>query len=56
MQLAAGTIDNTAEPVYDHHTQMKDCVRQLQKHDDYRGIYVFWEVGDIKAHCLIDSG
>ena len=44
------------EPVYDHCTQMKDCVRPLRKHNDYRAISVFWEIGGIKAHYLIDSG
>ena len=29
MRLAAGTIDNMVELVYNHHTQMKDCVRPL---------------------------
>ena len=56
MWIAAGTIDNTVEPIYDHHTWMKDCVRPLQKWDDYRVISVFWEIGGIKSYCLIDSG
>ena len=56
MQIAAGTIDNMVEPVYNHCTQMKDCARPLWKCDDYRAISVFWEIGGIKAHCLIDSG
>ena len=56
MWLAAGTVDNMVEPVYNHHTQMKDCVTPSWKCDDYRAISVFWEIGGIKAHCLIDSG
>ena len=44
------------ELVYDHHTWMKDHVRPSQKHNDYRAISVFWEIGGIKARCLIDSG
>ena len=56
MLLAAGTVDNTAEPVYNHCTWMKDCVRPSWKCDDYRAIFVFWEIGGVKAHCLIDSG
>ena len=56
MQIAAGTVENMVEPIYDHCTWMKDCVRPLWKHNDYRAISVFWEIGGIKAHCLIDSG
>ena len=26
------------------------------EHDGYRAISVFWEIRDVKAHCLIDSG
>ena len=43
MWVAAGTIDNMVEPVYDHHTQIKDCVRISQKRNDYRAISAFWE-------------
>ena len=56
MQTAGGTIDNTVEPVYDHCTWMKDHVRPLWKHDDYRAISVFWDIGSVKANCLIDNG
>ena len=35
---------------------MKDCVRPSWKHDDYRAISIFWEIGGVKAHCQIDSG
>ena len=56
MRIAAGTIYNMVKPIYDHRTRMKDCVRPLQKHDDYRAIFVFWEIKGVKAHCLIDSG
>ena len=51
MQIAAGTVDNMVEPIYDHHTWMKDHVRPLWKHKDYRAISVFWEIGGVKAHC-----
>ena len=44
------------EPVYDHCTWMKDHIRPSQKCNDYQAISVFWEIGGIKAHCLIDSG
>ena len=56
MQVAAGTIDDMVEPVYNHHTWIKDHVRPFQKYDDYRAISVFWDTGGVKAHCLIDSG
>ena len=46
----------TVEPVYNHHTWIKDCSRPLQKCHDYRAIFVFWDTGGVKAHCLIDSG
>ena len=51
----AGTIDSTTEAVYNHHTQIKDRDRPLQKRNDYRAISVFWDIG-VKAHCVIDSG
>ena len=56
MRVAAGTIDNTVEMVYDHCTWIKDHVRPSLKCDDYRAISVFWDIGNVKAHCLIDSG
>ena len=56
MHIAAGAIENMVEPVYDHHTYMKDHARPSCKCEDYRAIFVFWEIGGIKAHCLIDSG
>ena len=56
MQVAAGTIDKMVELVYNYHTRIKDCARPLQKCNDYRAISVFWNIGGIKAHCLLDSG
>ena len=55
MQVAAGTIDNMVEPVYNHRTWIKDHDRPSRKCNDYRAISVFWEIGGVKAHCLIDS-
>ena len=49
MWVAAGTIDNTVELAYDYCTWMKDCVRPLWKCNDYRAIFVFLEIGGIKA-------
>ena len=56
MHIEAGTVNNTVELVYDHCTQMKDHARPSCKYDGYRTISVFWEIGGLKAHCLIDSG
>ena len=43
------------EPVYDHCARIKNRSRPLWKRDEYREISVFWKIGGIKAHCLIDS-
>ena len=56
MQVAGSTIEKIVEPVYDHHTWIKDCSRPSWKHDDYRAISVFWDIGGVNAYCLIDSG
>ena len=44
------------EPIYDYCARIKNKSRPSQKHNEYREISVFWEIGGIKAHCLIDSG
>ena len=49
-------MDKLEEPVYDHRTRIKERSSPLQKHNDNQPISVFWEIGDIKAYCLIDSG
>ena len=36
--------------------RIKERSRPLQKHNDNQPISLFWEIGGIKAHCLIDSG
>ena len=56
IRIAAGTVDKTVEPVYDHRARIKERSRPSWKCDEYRAISVFWEIGGIKAHCLIDSG
>ena len=48
-------VDKLEEPVYDHRARIKERSRPLQKHNDNQPISVFWEIGGIKAHCLIDS-
>ena len=49
-------MNKLEEPVYDHRTKIKERSRPLQKCTDNQPISVFWEIGGIKAHCLIDSG
>ena len=49
-------VDKLEEPVYDHRARIKERSRPLRKHNDNQPISVFWEIGGIKAHCLIDSG
>ena len=56
IRIAAGTVHKTVEPVYNHCARIKNRSRPSQKHDEYRAISVFWEIGGVKAHCLIDSG
>ena len=56
IRMAAGTVDKTVEPVYDHRARIKERSRPSRKCDEYRAISVFWEIGGVKAHCLIDSG
>ena len=36
--------------------RIKERSRLLRKHNDNQPISVFWEIGRIKAHCLIESG
>ena len=55
VRIAAETVDKTVETVYDHHARIKNRSRPSQKHNEYRAISVFWEIGGVKAHCLIDS-
>ena len=56
MGVASATINKLEEPVYNHSTRIKERSQPLQKHNDNQPISVFWEIGGIKAHCLIDSG
>ena len=55
MRVASAVIDKLEEPVYDHRARIKERSRPLWKCNDNQPISVFWEIGDIKAHCLIDS-
>ena len=56
MLLASATVDKLEEPVYDHRARIKERSRPLWKHNDNQPISVFWEIGGVKAHCLINSG
>ena len=41
IRVAAGAIDKTVEPVYNHCARIKNRSRPLWKHDEYRAISVF---------------
>ena len=56
MQVVSSTVDKLEEPVYDHRARIKERSRPLQKCNDNQPISVFWEIGGVKAHCLINSG
>ena len=56
VQIASAAVDKLEEPVYDHRMRIKEGSRPLQKCNDNQPISVFWEIGGIKANCLIDSG
>ena len=55
MQVVSAVIEKLEEPVYDHRARIKERSRPLQKCNDNQPISVFWEIGGVKAHCLIDS-
>ena len=52
----SATVNKLEEPVYDHRARIKERSRPLRKCNDNQSISVFWEIGGVKAHCLIDSG
>ena len=54
IRIAARTVNKTVELVYDHHARIKNRSRPSWKRDEYRAISVFWEIGGLKAHCLIE--
>ena len=56
VQIASAAVDKLEEPVYDHRTRIKERSRPLWKCNDNQPIFVLWEIGRIKSHCLIDSG
>ena len=52
----SAVINKLEEPVCNHRTRIKERSQPLQKCNDNQPISVFWEIGGVKAHCLIDSG
>ena len=56
VRIASAAVDKLEEPVYDHRTRIRERSRPLWKCNDNQPISIFWEIGGIKAHCLIDSG
>ena len=57
VQIATAAVDKLEEPVYDHRTRIKkdpDHCRNTMICN--QPISIFWEIGRIKPHCLIDSG
>ena len=51
IRIAARTIDKMVEPVYNHHAKIRNRSRSSWKHNEYRAISVFLEIGGIKANC-----
>ena len=49
-------VDKLEEPVYNHRARIKERSRPSWKHNDNQPISVLWEIGGVKAHCLINSG
>ena len=56
MQVASAMVDKLEEPVYNYRARIKERSRPLRKCNDNQPISVFWEIGGVKAHCLINSG
>ena len=56
MWIVSEMIDKLEEPVYDHRTRIKERSQPLWKCNNNQPISVFWGIGGVKAHCLIDSG
>ena len=56
MQVASAMVEKLEEPLYNHRARIKERSRPLWKCNDNQHISVFWEVGGVKAHCLINSG
>ena len=55
MRVAFAMINKLEEPVYNHRARIRERSRTLQKYNDNQPILVFWKIGGVKAHCLIDS-
>ena len=55
MQVVSATIDKLEKPVYDHRSRIREKSKPLWKCNANQPILVFWEIGGVKAHYLIDS-
>ena len=55
MRVVSATVNKLEEPVYDHRARIKERSRPLWKCNNNQHISIFWEIGGVKAHCLIDS-
>ena len=51
------TIDvSNKQPMYDHRLRPKNQPRKASSSSIARTIDGFWDIGGVKAHCLLDSG
>jgi hypothetical protein len=56
IRIAAGAINRTIEPVYDHRARHKNSTCPKQTRAEKKTLSAFWEIEGVKAHCLLDSG
>ena len=56
MRVTSAMVNKLEEPIYNHKARIKERSRPLWKCNDNQPISVFWEIGGVKAHCLINNG
>jgi hypothetical protein len=56
MRIAAGAINRTVKPVYDHRARWRANTCPKQTHVENKTLSAFWDIEGVKAHCLLDSG
>ena len=56
MWVASATLNKLEEQVYNHRARIKERSKPLWKCNDNQPISGFWEIGGVKAHCLINNG
>jgi hypothetical protein len=56
VHAAAGVIEKTVPPMYDHQMKHKNTPHHKQVRNDDATISEFFEITGTKAHCLFDSG